>query len=78
MLAGYTGEMDAANRQLSQRLVQPVGLVGGLADRQDLDAQARVGEGIESIGGGERLRGREGCTPTSASFESLPSAFLAI
>jgi hypothetical protein len=42
--------MDAANRQLSQHLVQPAGLIGGVADRLDQDAQARVAQGIEGIG----------------------------
>jgi hypothetical protein len=48
---GVPDEMDAANRQLSEHLVQPVGLVGGVADWPDLDAQARVAEGIEGKGG---------------------------
>jgi hypothetical protein len=53
---GVPDEMDAANRQLSQRLVQPVRLFGGIADRSDLDALAGVAqsiEGIGSAGGGE-------------------------
>ena len=58
---GVPDEMDAPNRQLSQHLVQPVGLIGGVADWPDLDAQARVAQGIEGIGeAGSREVGKVG------------------
>ncbi len=53
---GVTDEMDAAHRQVSQHLVQPVRLIGSVADRPALDAQTRVPQGVKGIGGASATR----------------------
>ena len=46
---GMPDEVDAAKRQLSKRLVQPVGLTGASPIGRTCTPQARVVQGIEGI-----------------------------